>query len=205
MSAGFVWSKEFVEQLGNKDLRDAYMADQVRTRIALQIRALREQEGREWSQTELGQRAGKPQNVISRLEDPDYGRLTLETILKVAAAYDLPLLVDMPEWEEWFERVSDVSSRALHRHSFDVGRLSRLADERTKKSDGAAAAFVRMWMNQQMNQQTVDSLYKTVANHNLMGQSAGSPVVPKATSDDLTRVAGTAVTAASISPIMRAA
>jgi transcriptional regulator with XRE-family HTH domain len=162
MSAGFVWSREFIEQLQGKELRDAYMADQVRTRIALLIRALREQEDRQWSQTELGRRAGKRQSVISRLEDPDYGRLTLETLLEVASAFDLPLFIDMPDWEEWFEKVSDISTGALHRRSFDGERLTTLADSRASVTSDAASASSIM----PLGQQAMDSLYATVANSN---------------------------------------
>jgi transcriptional regulator with XRE-family HTH domain len=125
--AGSGFGKEFIEQLGEKKLRDAFMSDQVRIRFALLIRALREQDDRRWSQTELGRRAGKPQNLISRLEDPDYGGLTLETLFEVAAAFDLPLLIDMPEWEDWFKKMSDSSPAALRRRSFDLNRLSKLA------------------------------------------------------------------------------
>jgi hypothetical protein len=123
MSVGSSWSEEFVRQIGEAEMRHAYMADQVRTRIALQIRALRDQNERRWSQVELGRRAGKPQNVISRIENPDYGQLTLQTLFDMAAAFDLPLCVDFPEWEEWLGRMKDFSISSLQRRSFELDRL----------------------------------------------------------------------------------
>jgi transcriptional regulator with XRE-family HTH domain len=123
MPYGLPWSEEFVRQLSDKEMRDEFVADQVRTRIALLIRALREQQERKWTQTELGKRAGKPQNVISRIEDPDYGKMSLQTLLEVAAAFDLPVWVDIPEWDDWLERVKDVPNSKTRRSSFDLDKL----------------------------------------------------------------------------------
>jgi transcriptional regulator with XRE-family HTH domain len=150
--AGSGFSREFVQQLSDKELRDSYMADQVRTRVSLMIRTLREQKDRQWSQSELGRRAGKPQNVISRLEDPDYGRLTVETLLEVAAAFDLPLLIDMPEWEDWLVRTCDLSPQSLERQSFELERLTKIAEANAHRESQAAAAFERL-MRRLENQQ----------------------------------------------------
>jgi transcriptional regulator with XRE-family HTH domain len=141
MPFGSSWSEEFVRQLAEQEMRHAYMADQVRTRIALQIRALREQGERQWSQVELGRRAGKPQNVISRIENPDYGQLSLQTLFDMAAAFDLPLYIDFPEWEDWLERMKDTDIRTLRRRSFELDRLVNLARApRPQPSTAAAAA-----------------------------------------------------------------
>lgn len=140
MPVGSSWSEEFVRQLGEAEMRHAYMADQVRTRIALQIRALRDQAERRWSQVELGRRAGKPQNVISRIENPDYGQLTLQTLFDIAAAFDLPLYVDFAEWEEWLGRMNDFSISSLQRPSFDSDRLQRVGRASAPQPSTAAAA-----------------------------------------------------------------
>ena len=124
----------FLEQLTDDDRRNEFVAEQVRTRIALLIRALREQ--REWSQAKLGEELGKPQSVVSRLEDPDYGKLSVQTLFEAAAAFRLPLYIDMPNWDEWFRLMSKVSGDSLQRQEFDLASLASLRD-----AEKSAAAY----------------------------------------------------------------
>jgi transcriptional regulator with XRE-family HTH domain len=115
-------TEKLIDQLSEKEYRDEFVADQVRGRIALLVRALREQDGRKWSQTDLGERMRKPQSVVSRIENPDH-KVSLQTLLEVAAGFDLPLYVDILDWDDWFRRMSDFSTDKMHRQSFDAERL----------------------------------------------------------------------------------
>lgn len=119
-------SLEFLRELEDAEFRNGFVADRMRTRFALLIRSLREQMG--WSQAELGERMGKPQSVISRLEDPDYGRLSTKTIFEVAAAFGLPVYIDLPNWDEWFRLMEDVSARAMVRQPFNAASINALAN-----------------------------------------------------------------------------
>jgi len=117
MPFGLPLSDKFVGQLADKDDRDEFVADQVRVRIALSIRALREQRG--LSQTEFGHLIGKPQSVVSRLEDPDYGKVSVQTLLEVSSALDIPLSISFPEWEDWFREIRRNSKAHLERRDFN--------------------------------------------------------------------------------------
>jgi transcriptional regulator with XRE-family HTH domain len=128
----------FLRELQDDDRRNGFVADHLRTRTALLIRTLREQRG--WSQAELGRRLDKPQSVVSRLEDPDYGKVTLKTLFEVAAAFDLPLYIDMPDWDEWFRLMSDMSSRNLRRDSFNTTNLVAIANQQQAAVQNIALA-----------------------------------------------------------------
>ena len=136
------WSNELVRDLTDEEFRHEYMMDQVRSFIAFQIRALREQPGRRWSQADLAKKSGKTQSVISRLEDPDYGKLSLQSLLEIAIAFELPLLVQFVEWDDWLARMSNLSPSALRKRSFDAGRLTQSAGsiEVAKLSDSVIGA-----------------------------------------------------------------
>jgi transcriptional regulator with XRE-family HTH domain len=121
------WSDKLVPKLANQEYRHAYMAEGVKTWIARQVRALREQ--RDWSQGDLARESGKKQSAISRIEDPDYGQLTLQTLFDIAKAYDLPLLVQFVEWQDWLYRMEDVSTEALRKDSFDGDHLAALSNQ----------------------------------------------------------------------------
>ena len=114
-------SRSFLNELRDDDFRNEFVVDHVRVRLALLIRSLREHRG--WSQAELGRRMRKPQSVISRLEDPNYGRLSLQTLFDVAAAFSLPIYIDMPEWNEWFRLMDAMSNNSLQRQGYDAAQL----------------------------------------------------------------------------------
>ena len=118
------WSERLISKLSEPSYRHAYMMQGVKNWIARQVRTLREQ--RDWSQEDLGRETGKPQSAISRVEDPDYGKLTLQTLFDLARAYDLPLLVQFVEWSDWLSRMDDVSTEALRKESFSATALRDL-------------------------------------------------------------------------------
>lgn len=110
-------TKRLFEKLKRKPYRDAFVAEHVRTGIAHQIVVLRDQRG--WSQGDLAKKLDKPQSVVSRLENPDYGKATISTLLEVAATYDVALVVRYVSFPEFLRQTRDVSIEAMEVESFD--------------------------------------------------------------------------------------
>lgn len=92
----------------SKKYRSAFAKAQFKRLVPFQIRALRKQRG--WSQETLAANANLSQGVISRAEDPDYGNLTVNTILSIAEGFDVVLLgkfVPYSEFVRWYESLSE--------------------------------------------------------------------------------------------------
>lgn len=163
MTCGSPWSEAFVRQLSDKEFRDAFVADQTRVRIAQLCRSLREHEC--WTQTELGRRADKKQNVISRLENPDEAQPSVQTLLEIAAAFDLPVWIDFPQWNDWLRLIRDVPSKDDDRRRFDADHLVGLAElEWPKAAEFANIVDLNVVRQWKMVSASASSAFDAIAN-----------------------------------------
>jgi transcriptional regulator with XRE-family HTH domain len=79
--------------------------------IAYQIQALREKT--DLNQTDFAGKVGKTQSIVSRLEDPEYGRVTVQTLLDMACALDVALVVKFASYPDFLFQTRDASVSAL--------------------------------------------------------------------------------------------
>jgi transcriptional regulator with XRE-family HTH domain len=79
-----------LESWKDPEYRAEFVRERVRSSVALQIRALREQRDG-MTQKQLGHAIGKAQTWISVLEDPEYGKMSVATLLSLAEAFDIDL------------------------------------------------------------------------------------------------------------------
>jgi transcriptional regulator with XRE-family HTH domain len=95
-----------IAKLKNKQYRDAFVGSQIGIGIPFQIRALREQRG--WKQSHLAEKTGMLQPRISAMETPGGAKFTIETLRRLASAFDIALMVkfvpfsDLVRWSEDF-------------------------------------------------------------------------------------------------------
>jgi transcriptional regulator with XRE-family HTH domain len=85
--------------------REQLVESHVAKTIAYQICATRDR--LQWSQERLAQEVDMNQNAISRLESPNYGKLTLTTLKRIAAALDVALVVRLVPFGEFIDWISN--------------------------------------------------------------------------------------------------
>jgi transcriptional regulator with XRE-family HTH domain len=120
-------SWKFATELDEKEMRDAYLSAQTRTHLSYQIRTIRSQRG--WSQEEFAEKMNTSQSAVSRMEDRQYGKQNLQTLIEVASTFDCGLLVQFVPYDEFIRKTSDLSQEALEIGSFNSASLLPLTEE----------------------------------------------------------------------------
>jgi transcriptional regulator with XRE-family HTH domain len=104
------------QEFQNEDYRHAYAEECVNTMIATQIRVLREE--REMSQSGLANKAGMAQPRLSVMESADYSNWSVNTLKRLARAFDLALSVRFESFSEVILEFKEMSKENLSRPSF---------------------------------------------------------------------------------------
>ncbi len=109
--------KQLKEKFRDKEYRDGFVSEGIFSRLPLKIRALREQ--CHLSQKQLGEKTGVAQAWVSKLEDPNYGKLTLTTLLRLASAFDVGLEVDFVPFSKVLDDALSPSQESFKVASFE--------------------------------------------------------------------------------------
>lgn len=120
-------SKSFADELSNKEMRVEYLRAQLGTRVAQQIRTLRAQ--REMSQKDFADAMDTGQSTVSQFEQIDYGRWGFRTLVDMAAAFDVGLVVEFVSYAEFLSRMDNLGAETLQVPAFDSAQLESLCPD----------------------------------------------------------------------------
>jgi len=105
-----------LSKLQSKEYRDAYVVEHIKQGIPFQLRSMRS--ARNWTQGTLGDRAGMPRNLVSRLENEQYGNFSINTLIRLANAFDTGLIVRFAPFSRLLNEYADLSPEKLNAVSF---------------------------------------------------------------------------------------
>jgi transcriptional regulator with XRE-family HTH domain len=119
---------DHLEPFLDKEYREAYLDEFVKSSIAYQILALRNKVG--MAQKEFAAKLGTTQSIVSRLENAEYGAETLNTLLKIAKRngvaldvrfIDYPSMLSLGVGEKLTKVNNIVESYTQYKHAEVVG------------------------------------------------------------------------------------
>ena len=111
------------KQLHDDGFRNSYLSRQLKAFLAAQIRALRGEK----TQTAFGKDLGKPQSVVSRLENERLSGLHVQTLIDIAQKLKIGVIIRFVEFTEFLRYTEDYSDQALAPAPYDQGKVDRLA------------------------------------------------------------------------------
>jgi hypothetical protein len=112
-----------VDQLHDEGFRNSYLSRQLKAFLAAQIRALRGEK----TQTAFGKDLGKPQSVVSRLENERLSGLHVQTLIDIAQKLKIGVIIRFVEFTEFLRYTEDYSDQALAPAPYDQGKVDSLA------------------------------------------------------------------------------
>lgn len=95
----------------DEEYRQGYLEGSIEQGIAWQIRANRKIRG--LTQGDLGAMIGTTQSGVSRLEDPSYGEQSLDTLVRLAHAFDCALSVKFISYSQLAENSVDLREETM--------------------------------------------------------------------------------------------
>lgn len=144
--------------LEDREFRHGYMARHIRAFLAAQIRALRGKK----SQTEFGEEIGKPQSVVSRLENESYGKVSVSTLIDIAQKLDVGLIIRFVDFPTFLRYSNDVSEEALAPAQYNSAAIRGLLTQERNSVAGLSGLIP-----EQIDQQVFGSL----RDHARMGEN----------------------------------
>jgi len=108
--------EDLIRTSNDKEYRHAYAEESLNLAIATQIKVLREQ--REMTQERLAREAGMKQSMISRYENVNYSSWGINTLKKLAEAFDVFLEVRFRSFRELVESTERFSRETLQVPAF---------------------------------------------------------------------------------------
>lgn len=152
-------------RLESKRARDAFVAAELINGIASQIRVLRQQRG--WSQKDLADKLGTSQGVVSRLEDPSYGRFSIKTLLDLGCIFDVSIVARFLPFSQAVPVTWDTRKEALEAEPFDedVKRICFMSSIDTRyigsrKFETEFSELLRSYSEQDLREAASSSLSK---------------------------------------------
>lgn len=108
--------KKIKNSFKSEEYRHAYVDEFLNLSIATQIKVLREQ--RDWGQKDIADKVGMKQPRISVMENVNYSSWSINTLRKLAKAFDLTLRVSFESFGSRVKEIEQFNRRALERFSF---------------------------------------------------------------------------------------
>jgi transcriptional regulator with XRE-family HTH domain len=149
----------------DKKYRDGFLQSRVRGYIAYQMQALREKF--DLTQERFAEVTGKKQSTISRLEDTEYGKVSVQTLLDVACATGVALVVKFVSYPEFLDQTRLMDEKSLQPDTI----FESLKSERSENIEAGAAALAHFREAQTTQRNT--GIAGITANDNMVRGSLG--------------------------------